>query len=137
MVLNEIGQLAHLYWMDIPNHFSFIELGNFVVMPNHVHWILIINKITTPMGDGAIGIETPTNKSEHMANISPKRGCISTIIRSYKSAVTKNARFIQTDFAWQPRFHDHIIRNDTEFAEITNYIGNNPKNWNNDNLFKT
>ncbi len=41
---SEIGKLAQQYWMEIPNHFPFIELGNFVVMPNHVHGILIINK---------------------------------------------------------------------------------------------
>ncbi|WP_298396842.1 transposase [Flavobacterium sp.] len=45
MQLSEIGILAKQYWMEIPNHFPFIELGNFVVMPNHVHGILIINKI--------------------------------------------------------------------------------------------
>jgi putative transposase len=45
MQLSETGKLAEQYWIEIPNHFSFIELGNFVVMPNHVHGILIINKI--------------------------------------------------------------------------------------------
>ena len=43
MQLFEIGKLAVQFWMEIPNHFPFIELGNFVVMPNHVHGILIIN----------------------------------------------------------------------------------------------
>lgn len=43
MQLSEIGKLAAQFWMEIPNHFPFIELGNFVVMPNHVHGILIIN----------------------------------------------------------------------------------------------
>lgn len=67
-----------------------------------------------------------------MAKISPKCGSLSTIIRSYKSAVTKNARAINFDFAWQPRFHDHIIRNEMEFDRIANYIKNNPENWNAD-----
>ena len=44
MNLNEIGQLAEKYWLEIPSHFPFVELGNFVVMPNHTHGILIINK---------------------------------------------------------------------------------------------
>ncbi|MBA3901569.1 MAG: transposase [Bacteroidetes bacterium] len=44
MQLNEIGQLAQKYWLEIPIHYPFIELGNFVVMPNHTHGILIINK---------------------------------------------------------------------------------------------
>ena len=44
MQLTEIGKLTEKYWVEIINHFAFVELGNFVVMPNHVHGILIINK---------------------------------------------------------------------------------------------
>ena len=44
MQLNDAGKLAEQYWLEIPNHFPFIELGNFVVMPNHMHGILIIDK---------------------------------------------------------------------------------------------
>ena len=72
-----------------------------------------------------------------MANISPKPGSVSTIVRSYKSVVTKNARKIHADFGWQTRFHDHIIRNDKSFHNISNYIINNPKKWNNDKFHKT
>ena len=43
MQLSEIGKLAEQYWLEIPNHFPFIELGNFIVMPNHFHGLLIIN----------------------------------------------------------------------------------------------
>jgi len=58
--------------------------------------------------------------------ISPKSGTISTIIRSYKSVVLKNAHLIHADFAWQARFHDHIIRDSKSFENIQNYIANNP-----------
>jgi REP element-mobilizing transposase RayT len=71
-----------------------------------------------------------------MATISPKQGSISTIIRSYKSVVSKNARFIHTGFAWQARFYDHIIRDRGAFERITKYIRNNPKNWNKDKFLK-
>ena len=70
-----------------------------------------------------------------MANISPKSGTISTILRSYKSVVTKNARFIHADFGWQPRFHDHIIRNAPEWERIQTYIENNPMNWKEDKFY--
>lgn len=130
MVLNAIGKLAKFYWIEIPKHFPFIALGNFVVMPNHVHGILTIDKNN---GDTTM-VETllcnvSTDKNEQMARISPKPGTISTIIRSYKSVLTKNARLIDMDFAWQSRFHDHIIRNDGEYHRISKYILNNPANW--------
>ena len=47
MVLSEIGKLVEQFWIEIPNQFLFIELGNFVIMPNHVHGIIIINKLHT------------------------------------------------------------------------------------------
>lgn len=114
MQLNKIGQLAEKFWLEIPNHFSFVELGNFVVMPNHTHGILIINKIGIVDGVPRDHVVEPlhcngstTNaKNEQMAKISPKSGTISTIVRSYKSVVSKYAHKIHADFAWQPRFHD-------------------------------
>ena len=135
MQLNELGQLAEKYWIEIPQHFSFIELGNFVVMPNHTHGILIIDKmdVVVPVETLHCNVSTPTNttnnKNEQMANISPKSGTISTIIRSYKSVVSKNARSIHADFGWQSRFHDHIIRDEQSYQTISNYIINNPVNW--------
>jgi putative transposase len=143
MQLNELGQLAEKYWLEIPIHFPFIELGNFVIMPNHTHGILIIDK---PVQTLQYNISTKfvqtlhcnvcTSKNEQMAKISPKSGTISTIIRSYKSVVSKNARLIFEEFAWQSRFHDHIIRDAQSFERIQNYIANNPENWNEDKFYK-
>ncbi|MBK9719488.1 MAG: transposase [Saprospiraceae bacterium] len=154
MQLNDIGKIAEQYWGEISNHFSYIQLGNFVVMPNHVHGILIIDKPNSVDGNGntvvalvetlqcnvstnATNATTATNanKNEQMAKISPKSGTISTIVRSYKSAVSKNAHLIHTDFKWQPRFHDHIIRNAQSFETIQKYITNKPLNWKKDKFY--
>ena len=143
-IASEIGTLAEKFWMEIPQHFPYIELGNFVVMPNHVHGILIIDKNVKTLQCNVSENESPvetlhcnvsTNKNEQMANISPKSGTISTILRSYKSVVTKNARFIHAEFGWQPRFHDHIIRNAPEWERIQTYIENNPMNWTEDKFY--
>jgi hypothetical protein len=75
-------------------------------------------------------------KNETMAAISPKSGTISTIIRSFKSVVSKNGHLIHADFNWQPRFHDHIIRDAQSFERIQNYIANNPLNWKEDKFNK-
>ncbi len=151
MEVNEIGYLAEKYWFEIPNHFSFVELGNFVVMPNHVHGILIIDKKTNTgnrLGCNVSESESEsdnrlqyvetlhcnvsTAQNEQMASISPKSGTLSAIIRSYKSVVTKNIKLIHPNFAWQSRFHDHIIRNQQSFENIQNYIQNNPSSWKED-----
>ena len=70
-----------------------------------------------------------------MANLSPKPGSLSTIIRSFKSAVTKWGNENKLSFGWQSRFHDHIIRDNNEFIRIINYIINNPVNWKKDKFY--
>jgi hypothetical protein len=71
-----------------------------------------------------------------MAKISPKPDSVSTIVRSYKSAVTKHAHRLGLEFAWQTRFYDHIIRDGKSFQNITRYIINNPANWRGDKFFE-
>ena len=79
--------------------------------------------------------EIPNEKNEFMASISPKRGSLSTIIRSYKSAVSKQAHVVCPEFNWQERFHDHIIRDEGSFGRIEYYIVNNIAKWEADKFF--
>jgi hypothetical protein len=65
----------------------------------------------------------------------PQSKNLASIIRGFKTGVTKNARLIHPDFAWQSRFHDRIIRNNEEFQRISKYIRNNPANWRDDKFF--
>jgi len=71
-----------------------------------------------------------------MSIISPKSNSVSTIIHSYKSAVTKHGNRLAFENGWQPRFHDHIIRDAQSFETIQNYIANNPCNWVEDKFYK-
>ena len=166
MQVSPAGAIAHVLWQEIKNHAKNISLGEFIVMPNHVHGILILNgngpvghdgdvalgfdrdvacNVPTEDPDGRMDVacNVPTNvptdglttipdKNEEMAAISPKPNSVSTIIRSYKSAVTNYCNRLGIEFGWQPRFHDHIIRNDEAFQNISAYIKNNPSNWKED-----
>jgi REP element-mobilizing transposase RayT len=146
MQLSEIGKLAEQYWLEIPNHFPFVELGNFVVMPNHVHGILIINKIDNPTLSSTESVETRHFLVSTTINLNTTIGSlrfqnqgkntISSIVGSYKSIVTKTSRQTHSDFGWQSRFHDHIIRNSKSFDIIQNYIFENPLKWKNDKFYK-
>lgn len=139
MILSEIGILAYKYWNEIPEHFPFVNLDEFVVMPNHVHGIIIIDK---PDNDGcnvAFNVETqifaslPSQPPKISKNkFGPQSKNLASIIRGFKIGVTTNARKIHADFEWQPRFHDHIIRNNDSYEKIKNYIINNPQKWNDD-----
>ena len=150
MQVTSAGAIAHVLWHEIKNHAKNVELGEFVVMPNHVHGILILQGndkyLTDDRRDVARNVSTnvPTDnatpktnqiKNDQMATISPSSNTISSIIRSYKSAVTKYCNRLELPMAWQPRFHDHIIRNDESFQRVTAYIINNPAKWPDDNLY--
>jgi len=140
MNLNDLGRYAWDCWFEIPDHFPFVELINFVVMPNHIHGLLYLhNELSAPSiveTLHATSLQSPPpqpppphQKNEKMANISPKQGSLSSVIRSYKSAVTKYANDNNLHAGWQSRFHDHIVRNADECRRISDYITNNPKNW--------
>ncbi len=137
-MVSPAGAIAHVLWYEIKNHAKNIDLGEFVVMPNHVHGILILNghngRVVACNGPTVAESKesSPRSKNEQMAAISPKPNTVSSIIRSYKSAVTKYCHQIGLPMAWQARFHDHIIRNDESFQKISTYIKNNPANWQED-----
>lgn len=109
--------------------------------------------------DGAVDVETLrrnvstvdvernyNGKNKFMSNISPKKSSLSHMIRSFKSVVTRKSRIFNDTlqrnvsttkkmdnvFAWQPRFHDRIIRNENELNRIRNYIIKNPEMWQRD-----
>ena len=110
--------------MEIPQHFPFVQLNAFVVMPNHVHGIIVIDRNDDINRDA---VQTPK-----LGVSTWKSGTLGVIINQYKRAVTINARKINPHFAWQSRYHDHIIRNDKSFERICNYILSNPENWDED-----
>ena len=130
MQLNEIGKIAESEWLKTfemrPD--MNLEMGEYVVMPNHIHAIIGIgkNKYNTVCRNAMHCV--PTNQ------FGPQSKNLASIIRGYKSSVKKYATINNIDFVWQPRFHDHIIRNDESFHRISEYIINNPLNWHFKNL---
>jgi putative transposase len=139
MVLNNVGEIANDCRLEIPTHFPFVKLKNHVVMPNHIHGIVMIDKPDDGRFDGR-NVETqnfaslqPYQPDSNTKNqFGPQSKNLASIVRGFKIGVTKNARLINPDFAWQTRFHDHIIRNDESFHRISEYIINNPGNWSKD-----
>ena len=148
--LSNIGVIADVFWYEIKNHAEKIELDVFVIMPNHVHGILILKG-----NDNEINVETrhalslqseQTKQSDASNRFEQTRGqqrfqnqgrnTLSSIVGSYKSAVTKHAHRLGYDLAWQRGFHDHIIRDKESHYKIQQYIINNPVNWENDKFFK-
>ena len=142
MELSVTGEIAQSCWQEIPQHFPYVQLDSFVVMPNHVHGIIIINKPAPMHAPMHAPVQTlhatslpPGIKNEYMASISPKRGTLCSIVRSYKSAVTKKVHFINAVIEWHERYYDSIIRDDQSWQIINDYILNNPLKWKDDKFY--
>jgi REP element-mobilizing transposase RayT len=149
MQLSEIGKFAAQFWYEIPNHFPMVELGNFVVMPNHIHGILIMNHPveTRLIASDNNDDDNNNNQTRLIASLQGKNGgfscdknpmignSISKIIRWYKGRCSFECRKINPNFGWQSRFHDHIIRNSRSFDNIQDYIEQNPLKWDEDRFY--
>lgn len=149
----ELGQIAHDGWLTTPDHFPNVEIDCFVVMPNHVHAIVIIydpeqQSDETKNNDRDVGtrhalsLRDPNEPQKYgvikngrfyPSGVKPRS--LGAIVGSYKSAVTKIANRTLDDppsFLWQPRYHDHIIRNEKEWNMIRQYVHTNPAQWDDD-----
>lgn len=124
------GEIAQDLWAEIPLHFSYVNLDEFVVMPNHLHGILWIEE----QNDSIPSLRKNPN------SVNPQAGSLSVIVRSFKSAVTRKVN--QTSHTrgrgfWQRSFHDHILRDDQDLDEHRKYILENPIRWKMDEYYKT
>ncbi|AQG78086.1 transposase [Spirosoma montaniterrae] len=113
-----LGQQAIACWLAIPDHFPFVALDGFQIMPNHMHGLLCINK--------------PGYEEWHPNVFGPQSRNLASILRGYKVGVTRFAIENQLEFGWQPRYYDRVVRNEDELNRIRWYIQQNPANWAND-----
>ncbi|TGD77148.1 transposase [Hymenobacter wooponensis] len=113
-----LGLKAAECWAAIPQFASFVRLDAFILMPDHLHGVLIFDKEdSAPLA------------SDYDNRFGPQSGNLASVLRGFKSAVTTYARHHDLEFQWQARFHDRVIRNETELEKIRHYIVTNPTRW--------
>lgn len=130
MQLSEIGNIVNTEWLktfEIRSDMN-LRMGEFIIMPNHFHAIIGIGENQYNTKTPATPPTTPLSTKNRFG---PQSKNLASIIRGFKIGVTKNARKIHADFAWQPRYHDHVIRNNESYQKIKTYIVENPLKWNN------
>jgi REP element-mobilizing transposase RayT len=182
MFLNDVGKIVNQFWQEIPKHFPFVNLDEFILMPNHMHGIIEILKnpivethfnasktnITSKINDasgvnivqgkqGAVMfqdgiarkdaltcqdalkcVSTENNKQPGgvtgLKNPSLNPGALSNIIKLYKGRCAFEIRkqLSPITFAWQPKFYDHIIRDNESLNKIREYVIKNPEMWERD-----
>jgi putative transposase len=125
MMPNEVGAIVKRCWIELPDHCPNIQLDKFVVMPNHVHGIIRILDV-----DDCRVVRSNDPTVNHHSSISPKRGSLPVVIRTFKAAVTTlSRRDGRNSFGWQRGYYEHVIRDDTSLAKIREYIVTNPQRW--------
>jgi putative transposase len=125
MRLSSLGLIAEEHWRAIPAHFPQVELGTYVVMPNHVHGIIVLTDrrggVPPPLGAGTAPLRAPT---------------LGQIVAFYKYQSTKAMNALEgTDTItrfWQRNYHERIIRDEAERDRIHGYIEANVANWETD-----
>ena len=157
MILNKFGQIAYNEWLNTPEIRNHVALGEFVVMPNHIHGIIQIldedewhspdhpTGNLTDLGNGDSFIHATSDSSkdgildttkkigERHSPLHGPSNSIGAIVRGYKSTVTKQLNILKIGCpVWQRNYYEHIIRDEPSYIQISNYIKNNPEKWAND-----
>jgi REP element-mobilizing transposase RayT len=127
MVLSEFSEVVEREWLRAAEIRPNVELDEFIIMPNHIHGIIVINESNvgatcrSPEGEGT----SPLRKG-------PRSASIGAIIAGFKSAVTRRINDLRgTPYTpvWQRNYYEHVIRNENDLDEIRGYIINNPLKW--------
>ena len=116
VTVSKLSDIIASCWQQIPDHFPSVDLGSFVIMPNHVHGIIILND-------------------------SSEKVTVGHVIKIFKGAVTRIARKTELDVdldhpVWHRNFHDRIIRNEQEYKYIDQYVHTNPSRWEADTFYE-
>lgn len=143
MMLNAAGNMVDAVWREIPQHYPGIELGEHIVMPNHFHGIVHI----VGAGPRACPDNMPTNElgqspkqTGQPQGVAPTALSLPDIVHRFKSWTTRQYADAVKHCAWpafngrlwQRNYHEHIIRNEQAYLNITEYICTNPQKWQDD-----
>jgi putative transposase len=142
MRLSEAGEIARRCWMDIARHFPHVALDARIMMPNHIHGIIVIQR----RGEASAGT-LYASKERPESDASPLRQrpngiqprSLSAIVQNFKSISTRKmnaARGTSVAPVWQRNYYEHVIRSDEELNAIRQYILSNPANWTTDENYR-
>lgn len=147
MIRNRVGDIVYGLWKQIPDFYGNVQLGEFQVMPNHLHGIIVLTECDrerrvvcnddtndVPRREANIRVSTENNFKQRGGvtgrhNPMLTSASLSRIIRWFKGRASFEIHKMEKEFAWHARFHDHIIRNERKFNAICDYIRHNPAKW--------
>jgi putative transposase len=123
-----LRKVAEDCWREIPRHATTVELDHWVVLPDHLHGLILLGDLSDDSTSSSSTAAMGLRRNDRIGDISPRSGSLSVIIRTYKAAVTTACRRMgRDDFAWQRNYHKHIVRTERALDAIRRYIMDNPR----------
>ncbi len=145
--LTEYGKIAEKQLLLLEERYPCVQIGEYVIMPNHIHFILILDNETPAVEQGqkrreqalALRMNNPTHTvGQGFTPAATSRPAVTDVICAYKSLTTRECKKArQIDKLFQTSFYEHIIRNQQDYDEIANYISENPSRWIYDKLYNS
>lgn len=146
MKLNNAGKIVQWEWLELPKRLHYVELGVYVVMPNHFHGILYFLEYVGATRQGLTNTNSDTIPLQTKTTVGidgsplprgPKPASLGAIMSQFKSRVTKRlwkTLELNNTPIWQRNYYEHIIRNDQDLKNKTDYIEANPMLWDEDDV---
>ena len=126
--LNAIGKHVQYWWYQISQRYPNVELDEYIIMPNHMHGIIIIKNYGNCRGE----VTSPLQFSQQC----PSLGKIMAYFKYQSTKHVNQLRNTPGHKLWQRNYWEHIVRNEMELNRIRNYIQNNPVKWKNDRYYQ-
>ncbi len=130
MALNELGEIVAESWQWLERQYEHVEMDEWVVMPNHLHGIIMITDCRGGSRTGGMG--RGGSRTAPTGSDQPKRKPLGRLIGAFKTVSTKRVNQIHNTPGaklWQRNYYEHIIRNENELNRIRAYIAQNPAKW--------
>ncbi len=154
-----LSDIVRYEWHNIPNRYHHVSVDEFVIMPNHIHGIIVIS--LPPLVGATLAVARNKNALENVTDVmkktrtgasidtragaspAPTVAPLGNIVGSFKSLCTKSwldcIKTREMDIygkIWQRNYYDHIVRNKRELQTVREYIRTNPDNWLNDEYYQ-
>jgi putative transposase len=135
VILSDIGKIVEETWREIPKHFSNVTNEHVVIMPNHVHGVIVIDTYSVRARHAS---PVRGESKDYPHGVKPHS--LGAIVGSFKSSVTKKIhkmRRFENRMIWHRNYYEHVIRDETDYQRVLDYIETNPQNWQNDPQYHT
>jgi REP element-mobilizing transposase RayT len=131
MQLNGAGSIVQTAWDDLPSHYPHLELDAFVIMPNHIHGIVVLADFAFRRIEAGFKA-APTTPAPTMPIVPSKRHALPEIVRAFKTFSARRINVLRNSPGvpvWQRNYYEHIIRDEESLNRVREYIANNPARW--------